>query len=340
MAWIKRNLFFVIGMAAGLILTGYCGWLFMGARGVNTDVNTEYQTDLGQYNDLRGKGLSEESITRAREDVQHVKEFADEARKAYALFPPPPKEDEKGFSEYLANTLSELKLKATNAEVGLPADFAFSFTDQQHKLNYPQENIGPWMQQLTEIKALCDILFAAKINSVVSWQRVQVSGTDRFATGTDQLLAGEVSLPIATITPYKFTIRCFTAELAAVMDGLARSSNCFIIKNIVVVPAEKNLTDTSQPNTPTPTYVPAARVPFRPPRPEEDRRAYSEESRNYYLRLDAKEKREAAAAAAGAAAPVAAVTILTSGPATTVLREHLLFITLSVDVLKFKGAGH
>jgi len=256
-------LIFVISMAAGLILTGICGWLFAADLKANAKVSHDYQSDANMFNRLQGKPLfpSEANIAHATNDTSRLQALRAELRGKFAPFPPPPKEDEKGFSSYLEDTISELKAKAAEDAVILPDGESFAFTDQRNKLKYPAENIQPWMQQLAEIKALCDILFSAKINSIVSFRRVPVTTNDLFTTQTDYLPTRIMTTPLGTVTPYKIEFRGFTRELADVMKGLAESSNCFVINNMVVKLAglregEQNQSENQPVATPPPVTPP------------------------------------------------------------------------------------
>ncbi|MGD0413378.1 MAG: hypothetical protein ABSC18_16930, partial [Verrucomicrobiota bacterium] len=267
MAWIKRNLFFLLSLVAGLVLTGYCGYLFSGDLKQNAVVNTEFQGYVTQYNALQKKPVypSDEHIQQAKAELGQVTEFEDQVNKAFSPYTPHPKEDEKGFSEYLENTIAELKTQATNASVALPDTMAFGFTDQRGKLRYPLENIEPWMQQLTEIKALCNILFGAKINSLAMFRRVALSPTnDLILNPDDTFPASKVTTSAETKTPYKIEFRCFSRELAAVLNGLAQSGNCFIVKNVVVSPADVKSLGQNPPAA-APEAVASAPAPPTPP---------------------------------------------------------------------------
>ena len=129
------------------------------------------------------------------------------------------------------------------------------------KLTYPTANIGPWMQELEEIDAILDILYRAKINYLSGLQRVPVSADD---TGAGDFLAATTAAnQWGMVTPYKITFRGFSAEIAAVMEGFARSSNCFIIQAIVVSQDTTVQSAVSQP----PSEQPAAAYAPRPVNP-------------------------------------------------------------------------
>jgi len=219
------------------------------------------------------------------------------------------------------------------------------------------------MQQLAEIKALCDILFDAKINSLASLQRVAVSSNDIFTTSADTFPGKIITTSVATITPYKIEFRAFTRELAEVLDGLARSSNCLIINNIEIKPAGLTAGAPSPPFSPPPvigpgTPTPPARrgpgtAPTRggatntPPRgttPPGERGPGMPPGRNGGGR------RRGGMAGLEPAGPIFVAAPVTppagrappapaadsgSGAPGTVLREQLLLIMISVEVVKF-----
>ena len=74
MAWLKRNLFFVLSMVAGLALTGFCAYLFSNDLKDNKEVNKETQDDASRYSQLRGKNPypSEENVKRAKDELSQV----------------------------------------------------------------------------------------------------------------------------------------------------------------------------------------------------------------------------------------------------------------------------
>ena len=319
-----------------MLLTGYCAWLFAHDVSDNADVVKEYVDDLGQFDALRTNTRvpypSDENIQHAKEDLGQVKALVDELHKTFVPFPAPPALDVKGFSEYLENTIFDLRTKATNAEVGVPDDFAFGFTDQRGKLNYPRECIPLWMQQVAEIKSLCDILYRARINSLISVRRVPVSESNDMIVSVNDLLPSRTTpTPYGTATPYKIEFRSFSRELAAVMEGLARSSNFMSVKNMVVRPSGPAMLDQAgvtaeeqAEGKPAPLPEPPARkLRESPAQFDAEMRGYNIKAQNYERAMEA----WAAKMALGRAG---------SGRAVTVEREQLLYITLAVEVDKFK----
>ena len=165
MAWIKRNKFFVISMAVGLLLIGGCAYLFWNNLGGGClRRRRSIQDDAGQLQNLRNANPypSDANIASANEDQGHVRDMLADFQKALVPFPTPPKLDDQGFKAYLGQSISDLGMAASNAQVGLPDAFAFTFTDQQKSSISLAENIRPWMDQLVEIKALCAVLYQAQ----------------------------------------------------------------------------------------------------------------------------------------------------------------------------------
>jgi hypothetical protein len=334
MAWIKRNLFFVLSLAAGLILTGYCAWLFRADYNANEDVNKEYAEDVQKLDELQKKPdyASKENIAKAQEETKQVKQVLSDLRNTFTPFPPPPKVDDKGFSAYLEDTISELRTKATNSQVALPDNFAFGFTDLRDKISFPAANIPLWMGQLAEIKAICGILYGAQINSIVWFKRAAVNPTDQFNTPNDSFGARIVNQPMLTVTPYKIEFRAFTLSLAAVMERLAKSSNCFVVKNVVVVPAGQRVLD--QPQAAALQNEADIDPGAMPTLPRIDRMSPLQAQQlmeDYRKRMAEYRKRKAATEEA---ARLKAAHLEDKGPAVTVEKEQLLYITLSVDVIK------
>jgi hypothetical protein len=313
MAWIKRNKFFVLSMAAGLILTGYCGWLFYNNLSDVSAKADEYQSNLASLNALQSAQIpaTKENIDRANEEQRQAAGLLADLQKSIPPFPPPDAMDEQKFKAFLGQSISDLGGAADSAGVSLPDGFAFTFTAQQRQLNYPAENIRPWLQQLTQIKALCAILFDARVNSIVSLQRVRVSPTED-GPASDFFDAAPVTNAPLVSTPYKMCFRGFSRELASVLDKLAQSSNCLVVKTIQVQHEADDSTASASPMLNTAFPVPANPAP--PGRPG----------------------RFGEAMGAGSRTPGNAP----GGAPVTVLSERLLRVSISVDMVTPSGGGH
>jgi hypothetical protein len=336
MVWIKRNLLFVISVAVGLLLTGYCGYLLYNSLDANSGVSDDYKTTLGNLEGFQQKVPypSKENIQAVKADEDRVRSFLAEFRKSFAAFPPTPVEDDQGFKIYLGENLARFRAEAADAGVQLPPDYDFSFSGLIGKLNYSPGSITPWMRELQEMGAILKILYQAKINYLAALCRVPVSIDD---TGSvDCLLqATTVTNQWGVVTPYKITFRGFSTEVAAVMEGFARSSNCFIIKAIDVAPdttVQPIVVQTVAQSQPAaPAYAPPARNPYAYQNPSlypGERRGGPPGGRpfqNPYMQPPVNQ----------APAVPNAVPAMPAAPA-IILTENPLLVTISVDVVKLK----
>ena len=239
MAWIKRNLFFVVGGVAALLLLGVAGFYLISNLKQDSSVTDELNQQISELRNIYNAPVhpNDDNIAAAKKDTQRVGEFLNEARKLFVPIPTYAKTDDKGFNNLLLNTIYELQTGASNSGVALPPDYSFTFLAQRGKLTFSAGSIEPWTAQLSEIKTLCHILYQARVNAIEGMRRVPVSADD--AVGTpDYLTAAITTNNIAISTPYEVTFRSFSAELAAVMNGILRSTNCLIVKTIAVEPSK------------------------------------------------------------------------------------------------------
>ncbi len=238
MLWFKRNLFFVLSMLLGLGLTGWAVYDNYSLSEKNGTVADDLKTTRDQLKNLQGKSPqpTPENIQATRDDAKRVQEYLDKFHTAFAPFPTPPQTDQRGFKTILETTIEHLRQAASNADVTLPANFNFSFSSQMEKLSYHEDSIEPWLVQLEEIKVICDILFTARITALDSLQRVSVSEDDQGAA--DYLVGSAISTnQLGTVSPYKITFRGYSEQIAGVLEGFARSSHCWIVKDVDIKPS-------------------------------------------------------------------------------------------------------
>ena len=242
MAWIKRNLFFVVGGVAALLLLGVAAFYLISNLKQDSAVTDELNQQISELRNIYNAPVhpgteTVDNISAAKKDKQRVGEFLNEARKLFVPIPTYAKTDDKGFNNLLLNTIYELQTGASNSGVALPPDYSFTFLAQRGKLTFATNSIEPWTAQLAEIKTLCNILYQARVNALEGMRRVPVSVDD--VSGTpDYLPTTSTTNDIAIKSPYEVTFRSFSAELAAVMNGILRSTNCLIVKTITVEPSK------------------------------------------------------------------------------------------------------
>jgi hypothetical protein len=273
MDWIKRNLYFVIGSVVAVVLMGLAGFYLWTKYDLNTQIMTklnELYAELGRLNSEvphPGSGTVD-NIQEAKKQQQQLAQLNQRVREYFQripAIPDTPKVSSQEFSTALSRTIDQLQKGATNASVTLPADYSFSFAMQRRRVTFAQGSLEPLSVQLGEVKAICDVLFAAKINSLDNIRRERVSTDDSQGPQTDYLDQKSVTNELAVVAPYELDFRCFSSELAGVLAGFASSSNSLMVKTLNVEPAPSS---TSDPNLqPFGGAVPVAPVYAPPPRP-------------------------------------------------------------------------
>ncbi|MDQ6632117.1 MAG: Amuc_1100 family pilus-like protein [Verrucomicrobiota bacterium] len=351
MPWIKRHLFFVVLASVALVLSGVAGFFLFTKMKQNSQVREKLNAQVEELKSVYNNKPfpNPENLAAAQAEKKRVKAFIDNARTLFSPPPSFPKTNDRGFIELLNNTIAELKGEASKSGVTLPlqtaapgtaavtsstlpagpaqSQYAFTFSNQEDKLQFTPGSVEPWLEQLAEIKTICHILFEAKINTLESLQRAPVSKDD--VGGADYLTLPALTNSLATFMPYSATFTAFSGELAAVLDGIMRSTNCIVVKNLDVKTSDAVLAILSSEIPVTVRrgviYAPA---PALAPRPA----ANSEFEARYGVG-------KGAPAVAPRPAPVFA-TPGTRAPTNlapvTILAERPLRITLLLDFVKLK----
>lgn len=248
MAWIKRNLFFVIGSLVALGLMGYGGFRLYSAITNEQEVSTQIQTLYANLDALKKQnphpGSSSpnkvDNVKAVQEQEAMLKAYLGKTRTTFVTPPPIPsaaKVTDKDFKTELSITIASLTRAAKESSVTLPTDYYFTFQSQKSMLQFEAGSLEKLASHLGEIKTICDILFSAKINALNAIQREVISPTmDQNAT--DYMSDKTMATSMADITPYRVVFTCFSAELADVMSGLASSHYGFVVKTINIDPME------------------------------------------------------------------------------------------------------
>lgn len=249
MAWIKRNLAFVIFAVVALVLMGLAGWYSFSGWQNSSDQSTkltEGYTELKRLKGLKpapGGGDGEaNNINISKEQEKEARAFlAKLATKLKPIISLPEGTNiaAKDYKEALQDTISDLQRDATNNSVILPPRYKFSFEKQAGLVKFAEGTLLPLAVQLGEVKAICKVLNEAKVNSLEGIRRERVPGSpdDLAGSPTDYLDLTSTTNELAVITPYEVTFRCFTPELAGVLAGFANSPHALIIKAINAEPA-------------------------------------------------------------------------------------------------------
>lgn len=265
MDWIKRNLVFVIGGVITLVLMGLAGWYSFSGWSNNAKQKELITAAYEELNTLYankpapGDGKKVDNIKLAKEQQKEAQEFNNKLAGYLEKIPSlPPGTNIAGrdYSAALQETISQLQREATNNSVILPSRYKFSFEKQAGLVTFAPGTLDALAIQLGEVKAICDVLNIAKINSLDAIRRERVPGSpdDLSGPATDYIDISSTTNELAIISPYEITFRCFTPELAAVLSGFAQSRYGLIVK---AINAEPSLTTTIQDayGNPPPTYV-------------------------------------------------------------------------------------
>jgi hypothetical protein len=244
MAWIKRNLFFVIGGVLALGLLGAAG--FYNYKGWSQNV-AAFDKLTGIYNtlrDLMGKKPSPgndrvDNIKAAKEQEGQVRDWTRQAADYFQPIAPIPNTgtnavSSEAFAAALRRTIDQLQHEAEAASVTLPPRYNFSFEAQRSRVNFSSGSLGALAAQFGEVKTIAEILFAARVNSLDGIQRVRVSDDDANGPQADYFDSRSVTNNLAVLTPYQITFRSFSPEIAQVLAGFASSPHGFIVKSINV----------------------------------------------------------------------------------------------------------
>jgi hypothetical protein len=164
------------------------------------------------------------------------------------------------FAQGLSRTIDELQHDAVNANVALPPDYGFSFTAERNKVTFAPGALNPLSVQLGEVKAVSEILFAARVNSVDGVQRARVSDDDASGPQSDYIDENSQTNNLAVLTPYQITFRAFSPEIAQVLSGFENSPHGFIVKGVNVQRAE-GTADASAAAAPAVSGIPPATMP-------------------------------------------------------------------------------
>jgi len=274
MLWIKRNLFLAVGGLVALVLLGLGVWILISGIQENRDLDAKVEAARGALNNFYTSSEpfpSSNNIEIARKESEKLRDAAKRSKK---YFQPVPFEKVTGlaFRTYRDNTIDELRKQAAAANTELPTKtYAFSFMVQKDRTDFSPSTYPIVPQQMAEVKAICSVLFDARVPRLGNLRRAKVSDEDIRAGGTDYH-----SLPIETnaqaeiiSSPYELTFYGYSSQLAQIMNSFNRSSFGLVMKVLQVEPEDgvKLEVPGGQPPPPDP-------LPPRPGGPPPPRRAF------------------------------------------------------------------
>jgi len=237
MLWIKRNFFLVFGglISAGLLAFGVFYLL------TNTNKNKKVEADLEQAKATltRLYGLdpfpSKTNIAIAKGETVKLQEAV---KKAQQYFTPItyPKVTGREFQTLLANTIYELHTNAQASGVVVPSKtYAFSFEAQKALLQFAQGSFPALPEQLAETKAICQLLFDAKVNKLLNLRRTRLTTDDPPGSNDYHELKMEKDPTTGAMSsPYIVEFQCFSPELAATLENFNKSAHGLIVRALTV----------------------------------------------------------------------------------------------------------
>ena len=244
MSWIKRNLLFVVGGAVAVVLLALAGYYLYAQWSVNSENTAKLEndyTELTRIANLQPNPGNEKVDNIAIAKEQRVKVRAAIARNAgfftpIPAIPPGTNVSSEAFAAALRRTVDELTRSASSASVNLQPKYDFSFAAQRPLVKFAPGSLEPLAAELGEIRAICDVLFKAKINMLYNLRRPRVSDDDLKGPQSDYLETTATTNDLAVLMPYEVTFYGFSGELAAVLSRFAGNPHGFIVVTLNVEP--------------------------------------------------------------------------------------------------------
>lgn len=257
MSWIKRNLFFVIGSGVAMILLGLAGYYLYAQWSGYEDNNTKLEgsyAELTRIAKLQPNPGNEkvDNIAIAKEHKLKVRAVMDQAGGFFTpvlAIPPGTNISSEAFKAALQRTVDELTRNAISASVTLQPKYPFSFAAQQPLVKFAPGSLGPLATELGEVRAICDVLFKAKINMLYNLRRPRVSEDDSKGPQSDYLEISATTNELAILSPYEVTFYGFSGELASVLAGFANDRHGFFVTTLNVEPGTPSSGSVMDPNT-------------------------------------------------------------------------------------------
>lgn len=260
MPWIKKNLMLVLGGLVGLVLLGGSAFFLFSEAGRDTEVTTQLEAKRAEWDRLNNLNPfpDEKNIKALKEEAARVRKVADDLRGSIKPVEVPAVNDTFALRLLIERTISDLTQEAENAGVDLPSKYAFTF----QKLRdiggqFDSNGIPRLAEQVEQIRALCGVLFRAKIHSLDTLRRPAILKEE--GAGSDYLTKRSVTNNWVVRTPYDLTFKAFSSELAAVIRGFAALDQLVVIKTINIDPT--SLRSSGGASAPMMTMMPATPTP-------------------------------------------------------------------------------
>jgi type II secretory pathway pseudopilin PulG len=240
MNWLKRNLYLVLGVLAALVLLGLTGFYLFQQRQKEQQVTAALEAQIAEWKRLtnRKPSANEENIEAARKEQARLTALLQTNGEYFVPTATFTNMDSATFKTLLETTIYDLERSAQRNGVSLPPRYSFTFGQLRASVVFKEAELLPLAFQIAEIRALCEILFEARVHALTRIRRVPISKQE---TGASEFLTGSKittnTVTSAVVTPYELTFQGFSSELAAVLTGLQHSRHAFVVKMIDVAQA-------------------------------------------------------------------------------------------------------
>ncbi|PAW85418.1 MAG: hypothetical protein B9S33_09890 [Pedosphaera sp. Tous-C6FEB] len=237
MAWIKRNLALVIGIAVSIVMLGGAGFYLVSNYNDDFDRDEELAKLKGELDQLRQDTFpSEANIGAVQTNVMEVLKFTTEAERILASEPPKP--INVSLSVHLPRVIDELRRDATNASVEIPPKYDFTLGEVSKMAGIPRYATEALTLRVAELKTICDVLFKARVRAIESIQRVpafadEPKGPDLLLDRVEQTNSLAPGVTMTTI-PYRVVFRGFSGDLGTVLNTFSGTKDFFVVRQVDV----------------------------------------------------------------------------------------------------------
>jgi hypothetical protein len=240
MAWLKRNIIWLVGGLVSLGMIGGATVFTLEAKKKQEEAVNNLSTYTNTVNRLKSAKPypSTEMVQKLEGETVAVRSFIDEAEKMF-VYEEPQRMPGQEFKVHLINSLVKLRTEATNFNVELPPNFNFTFTHLLPMPNLLPYSVKPLQVQLRDIEEIAQVLFESRIHGLEAFSRVPAYARE---PGSKNVLVYDMGVrtnlttdkAVFTSTPYKFTFRGFTTELTEVLNRFARAKRFYVVKRLEV----------------------------------------------------------------------------------------------------------
>lgn len=259
MPWIKKNLVILIAGLVSLAALGYAIFFVKGKTEQDLEVTTNLDDAAQKFKDLITRKVHPGSekvnnIQIAKEELVKMQAFMGEMREYLKGPELSTNLNNQIFRAQLDTSISQLRRQAEEANVTLPnTNYWFTYSNYRTTVDFKGDVKG-LAAQLEDLKAIFQVVYNARVHSLVGARRASASDQDMFGTGDYIPNRTPKTNDWAITTSYEITFQGFSSELARVMEGLANAKQCFVVKSVGVAQAPEERKP--GPVAPPPMFMP------------------------------------------------------------------------------------